>query len=341
MAFDTHKNLAYSTVATAPSPASSGTSIVVESGHGTRFPAVPFNATVWAADEIPTPSNSEIVRVTNIATDTLTITRAQETGAGGPSARTVVVGDQIAATITAKTLTDIEDGITPNTSTITTTGTQTALALPTGDADLVIFANNASLLTLQGLAAGADGQRLTMFSIGAGQVDLAHQNGSATATDRIITMPSATISLAAGAGRAELIYDATTGRWRVVEHDQGAWIDYYASSTITGWSSLTSGRRQIYYKLRNRTVEVLVHLEGTSNATTVSLTIPFAIGGSTYPFYAGAMGYTYDSGATTTPGHYEILGGASTISCYKDSAAGTWTASGTKIVNFNFVYHIG
>ncbi len=102
---DAHKNFAYSTVATAPSPAASGTSLVVASGNGTLFPAVPFNATIWPTGVQPTAANAEIVRVTNISTDTFTITRTQE----GSSARTVVVGDQIAATITAKTLADIED----------------------------------------------------------------------------------------------------------------------------------------------------------------------------------------------------------------------------------------
>lgn len=104
MAFDAHKNLAYSLVATAPAPAASGTSLVVTAGQGTRFPAVPFNAVICAINELPVPSNAEIVRVTNIATDTLTIVRAQE----GTAARTVLVGDQIFAAITAKTLTDIE-----------------------------------------------------------------------------------------------------------------------------------------------------------------------------------------------------------------------------------------
>lgn len=101
---DTHKNFAYSTVLTAPSPASSGTSLVVQSTDGTLFPAVPFNITVWPAGAQPTSVNSEIVRVTTIATDTFTITRTQE----GTSARTIVVGDQVAATITNKTLTDAE-----------------------------------------------------------------------------------------------------------------------------------------------------------------------------------------------------------------------------------------
>jgi len=105
MSIDAHKNFAVSTVQTAPSPATSGTSLVIGTGDGTKFPAVPFNATVWPSGENPTSANAEIVRVTNIATDTFTITRTQES----TSARTIVVGDNIAANITAKTLTDIED----------------------------------------------------------------------------------------------------------------------------------------------------------------------------------------------------------------------------------------
>lgn len=104
MAFDAHKNFSYGVVATAPSPASSGTSLVLTAGQGANFPTPPFNATVWAAGAQPLASNAEIVRVTGISTDTLTITRAQESS----SARSIVVGDQVAATITAKTLTDAE-----------------------------------------------------------------------------------------------------------------------------------------------------------------------------------------------------------------------------------------
>lgn len=83
-----------STVATAPSPALSGTSLTVASGTGSKFPTPPFNATVWAAGSQPTTANSEIVGVTAITNDTFTITRAQ----AGSSARSIVVGDQIAAT---------------------------------------------------------------------------------------------------------------------------------------------------------------------------------------------------------------------------------------------------
>lgn len=104
---DSHSNFAYSTVATAPSPAMSGTSLVVGTGDGAKFPTVPFNATITPANATPATmaTASEIVRVTAIVTDTLTIVRATE---GPNAARTVIIGDQIAATVTKKTITDVE-----------------------------------------------------------------------------------------------------------------------------------------------------------------------------------------------------------------------------------------
>ena len=53
MAFDAHKNLAISTVVTAPTPATSGTTLTVTAGEGARFPAPPFNATVWPSTAMP------------------------------------------------------------------------------------------------------------------------------------------------------------------------------------------------------------------------------------------------------------------------------------------------
>lgn len=104
-AYDAHKNFAASTVATAPSTCTAGTSLVVQPGDGAKFPAAPFNASVWPANVNATSANAEIVRVTLISTDTFTITRTAEPGGIN---RCILVGDQIAATITAKTITDIE-----------------------------------------------------------------------------------------------------------------------------------------------------------------------------------------------------------------------------------------
>lgn len=107
---DAHKNFSYSTVATAPSPATTGTSMVLSAGGGALMPEVPFNMTVWPISVAPLSSNAEIVQVTNIATDTLTIVRQQE----GTGARSIVIGDQCAATITAKSLNDMEGNRLPS-----------------------------------------------------------------------------------------------------------------------------------------------------------------------------------------------------------------------------------
>ncbi len=104
---DAHANFPYSTISVAPVPASSGLALTVQAGNGALFPAVPFNATVWPAGVAAVSTNAEIVRVTANVADVFTIVRAQESS----SARTIVVGDQIAATITKLTLTDIETAI--------------------------------------------------------------------------------------------------------------------------------------------------------------------------------------------------------------------------------------
>lgn len=88
------------------------------------FPTPPFNATVWPAGAQPLASNAEIVRVTAISTDTLTIVRTQE----GTSARTIVVGDQINAPVSNKTLTDIETDLATADSNIATNTTAIAAA---------------------------------------------------------------------------------------------------------------------------------------------------------------------------------------------------------------------
>lgn len=110
---DAHKNFAYSSVtgttsANGSNPSTAGTSITVQYGQGSLFPPVPFNAVVWPTGTQPISTNAEIVRVTNIADDTLTVTRTQE----GSSNRDIIVGDQIAAGITDKTIVEAYPPIT-------------------------------------------------------------------------------------------------------------------------------------------------------------------------------------------------------------------------------------
>ena len=160
-----YKNFAYSNVDTAPVPATSGTSLVVSAGTGSRFPTVPFYATVWQAGVQPSAANAEIVLVTLVSTDTFTITRQQE----GTSARTIVAGDQIAATITAAT---VETFKNLNTRTVTDTDTLTA-------SDDSIVCNNTTAMAINLPAATGNGKVFYISSINAGEVTVT-PNGADT-----------------------------------------------------------------------------------------------------------------------------------------------------------------
>lgn len=104
---DEHKNFSTFRVVTPPSPAASGTEIVVSPIGGAVLPAPPFNMTVGPVAAEPTTNNAEIVRVIAAVGYALTIERAQE----GTSARAILAGDRIDNTITVKVVTDIEDTI--------------------------------------------------------------------------------------------------------------------------------------------------------------------------------------------------------------------------------------
>lgn len=118
MALSSLANLAISAVATAPSPATSGTSLTVATGQGSRFPSSgSFPVVIWPTATNPDPTNAEIALCTAVSGDVLTITRAQE----GTSARTIVVGDQVMMTITKAVL----DGMATNVQVFSSSGTWT------------------------------------------------------------------------------------------------------------------------------------------------------------------------------------------------------------------------
>ena len=128
------QNNSRSLVATAPSPATSGTSLVVTAATGADFPAPGngFWATIWDAALYADPTNDpamEIVLVTARSTDTLTITRAQQ----GTAARTVAVGDAIALLWTASNVTDMTGAINTAETAITSKFWDAVVAASGGD----------------------------------------------------------------------------------------------------------------------------------------------------------------------------------------------------------------
>jgi len=188
----------------------------------------------------------------------------------------------------------VTTAVTPGSRTETSTGNISALTLPSGSGDLVVYMNNATAATIQGITAGAANQRLTLVSIGAGQVNLTHQNASATAANRaILFATTGSTPLAAGTGTAELFYDSTTSRWRLLTHEQGAWI-VGSTPTITGNGAMTisgvSATTAPRWRLSGRTLtwafDVSFTTGGTAN-TQVLVALPnsFTGAGASYAVY--------------------------------------------------------
>lgn len=224
--------------------------------------------------------------------------------------------------------------------TTTSTGSQNDFNPGTMTGPIVLLrCNNASLLTLTGIVAGVDGQLLFVESIGAGQVDLTPQSGSSSAANRLINLAAVgNTSLAAGSGTALYQYDATTARWRLITHDQGAWISYGGTSTFTGWSSRTTSN--VYYKLSGRSLALNFYVDGTSNTTGASFTIPYTpVSGPNVVF---ALGRTFDNGAyLAATGAGQISSGSTTVTLFAaNNPTTTWTAANHKIAAGSVVFEV-
>lgn len=106
---DSIANLVHVTVDPNGNYDDTSTSIDLIAGDGVKLPAAPFNMVWWNESDFPNPCKDpgkEIVRVTAISTDTLTITRAQE---GTDAADHNIAGKTYAMSLgpTKKTIDDL------------------------------------------------------------------------------------------------------------------------------------------------------------------------------------------------------------------------------------------
>jgi hypothetical protein len=216
-------------------------------------------------------------------------------------------------------------------ATITTTGTVNNYAL---GAIGTLRCNNATLLTLTGIAAGIDGQLLFIESVGAGQVDLSPQDSGSTAANRLLNF--ATIgktSLAPNSGVALYKYDATTQRWRLMHHIQGAWLtrafsagNYVGSGAMT-WTVDAGDVLGERFELKGRTATLFVALQTTTVGGTPSASLNIMIpNGWTC---AATEGYQavrgYDNGTMFTLG--TAICGGTTVQIFKDLNGTAWAAA--------------
>lgn len=166
-------------------------------------------------------------------------------------------------------------------SILTTTGTTTALPLPAGGGTSIIYLNNATQLIVQGIAAGTDGQRIWLVSKGTGEVDLAHQNTSAPAGNRLINFVTGLTSftpLSPASGVAEFVYDGTESRWRLLSHDQGAWITPTSIGGFTATGAMTwtvPGGSVVIYRswIKGRTYTFMFDIGVTTIGGVVNTTL--------------------------------------------------------------------
>lgn len=114
---------------------------------------------------------------------------------------------------------------------------------------------------------------------------------------------------------------------------EGAWTDYSSSSTVVGWSSLST--KEIFYKQTGKVVHVIYNLQGTSNANNVTFTLPLAAVAT--PTINAWATWASDN-STNTIGYGTLAGGASTVTINKDPAATAWNTSGSKYAIGEFFY---
>lgn len=163
------------------------------------MPSVPFNATVWPVGVKPLASNAEIVRVTNVSGDTLTITRAQE----GTAAISIAVGYQFSATITAKTLTDAELNITDG------SGNVPSGTLRFSNANGVSFGLNGSTMTASHNALTT--AALSNHSHGNPQLNLTNLSGTTASNSAGFTLSLSAANPSGGAFSAGVSNVGNTG----------------------------------------------------------------------------------------------------------------------------------
>jgi hypothetical protein len=113
------------------------------------------------------------------------------------------------------------------------------------------------------------------------------------------------------------------------------WIDFSEQSTIVGWSVYTV--KIIRYKVVGNSVFVHFVIQGTSNSTSTTFTLPFTpkTGISVVTNICGAVNSSANNIAWTT-----LTSGSNTVSFLLGTGATIWTNTGTKGIQGQFFYEI-
>ncbi len=111
--------------------------------------------------------------------------------------------------------------------------------------------------------------------------------------------------------------------------------NYSATSTVVGWSSFTT--KKIFYSRLGKLVHVQFELQGTSNATTISFTLPNSCNASSRLVNGNAL--IEDNGVyADVRGYAAMPVGSTTVTVYRNISATAFTNSGEKFCAGEFFY---
>jgi len=117
-----------------------------------------------------------------------------------------------------------------------------------------------------------------------------------------------------------------------------AWTDFGGTSTIVGWVTPLANSTLINYKKVGNIVYVQFYLDGVSDATTVTFTLPFTQISTNGVELKVAIQVGDNAVIQAAPGMLTLPSNSVIATCHLDMSGAAWTASGNKRVQGQFWY---
>lgn len=136
-------------------------------------------------------------------------------------------------------------------------------------------------------------------------------------------------------GIYEVVVQAgNTAQINIQKADSGTWVP-----TFTGFSVVPSNVTARYYRIPGTKLcwcHIQVDTAGTSNATTMTVTLPFPAANTTTQKWI--MQPFNNTAAVSPPAMMRTQVNSAICDCFLTTANGAWTSSGTKAINGTFIY---
>lgn len=157
-------------------------------------------------------------------------------------------------------------------------------------------------------------------------------NANANDHYEVIGRFAATLGVSASFNWSVPTYTASTLVQRPIYESR--WLSYGDASTIVGFLSITT--RSIVYKVMQNIVFIRANLNGTSNATTLSFTMPIIAQVSTS--VSASAGVVNNGTLSNNPGRFQISNTTNVVNCFRDITQTAYTNSGNKQFFGQFFY---